>query len=161
MTTIKDKNSGRVVSLDEIVQKRPTFGKTVLIGGVFDILHPGHIEHMRDAKSLGDTLIVHVTSDARVRKKKGPTRPIQNEAARASIVSAIRYVDYVFIHDLPHYTPALITEIKPDILYLNEEAVSADILSQLQNLDKEVTVVISNLAKKTSTSSIVDKISQR
>jgi D-beta-D-heptose 7-phosphate kinase/D-beta-D-heptose 1-phosphate adenosyltransferase len=147
-----------ICSLSDIVRERPTLKKVVLIGGVFDILHAGHIEHLKEAKSHGSTLIVHVTSDKRVREKKGSKRPIVSEQERAKIIAAIRYVDYVFIGDVPHYSHAILEAIKPDIVFLNYEAVSPAIREYLDQADAHTKVVVSDTPKTISTSDIVSKI---
>jgi rfaE bifunctional protein nucleotidyltransferase chain/domain len=73
--------------------------KTIWVNGCFDILHPGHIELLRYARSLGDSLIVGIDSDTRVKLLKGHDRPINNQEYRKLMLSAIRYVDQVFIFD--------------------------------------------------------------
>jgi D-beta-D-heptose 7-phosphate kinase / D-beta-D-heptose 1-phosphate adenosyltransferase len=100
--------------------------------GTFDLVHPGHISSMRQAKSHCDYLIVAINSDASVKRYKGPTRPVQDEAMRATIISALEMVDMVVIfeEDTPY---ELIKAIKPDVLakggqYKLEEVVGYDIL---------------------------------
>jgi D-beta-D-heptose 7-phosphate kinase/D-beta-D-heptose 1-phosphate adenosyltransferase len=91
-------------------------GKTVVFtNGVFDLLHPGHIRYLQQARRLGDALIVGVNSDRSVRAIKGPQRPITPEAERAEIVAALECVDaaVVFDEETPH---ALIAALQPDIL---------------------------------------------
>ena len=84
--------------------------------GVFDILHPGHIRYLRDARALGDLLIVGINSDRSARALgKAPDRPINTEAERAEVLSALTAVDAVVVFDeeTPH---EIITLIQPDIL---------------------------------------------
>src|SRR5687767_7750558 len=90
-------------------------GTVVLTNGVFDLLHPGHVRYLRDARALGDTLIVGVNSDRSVRANKGPARPITPEVERAELLASLRSVDAVtvFDEDTPH---ALITAVQPDVL---------------------------------------------
>jgi rfaE bifunctional protein nucleotidyltransferase chain/domain len=91
-------------------------GKTVVFtNGVFDLLHPGHIRYLQQARRLGDALIVGVNSDRSVRAIKGPRRPITPEAERAEIVAALECVDaaVVFDEETPH---ALIAVLQPDVL---------------------------------------------
>lgn len=71
--------------------------KIVTTNGCFDILHPGHIEMLRQAKSYGDYLIVCMNSDASVRRLKGAGRPIHNQDYRKKMLESIRYVDEVRI----------------------------------------------------------------
>jgi rfaE bifunctional protein nucleotidyltransferase chain/domain len=89
--------------------------KIVFTNGCFDLLHPGHIRLLEQAKSLGDKLIVGINSDSSVRKNKGANRPVISEDERAEILAALDAVDYVVIFNEP--TPReLITAILPDIL---------------------------------------------
>jgi rfaE bifunctional protein nucleotidyltransferase chain/domain len=82
---------------------------------VFDLLHPGHVRYLQQARQLGDALIVGVNSDASVRRNKGPSRPITPEAERAEILAALACVDAVVIFD--EDTPAeIVRAIQPDVL---------------------------------------------
>ena len=90
--------------------------KIVFTNGVFDILHPGHIRYLRDARALGDLLIVGVNSDRSVKAlNKAPDRPINPEHERAEVLAALASVDAVVIFDeeTPH---EIISAIQPDIL---------------------------------------------
>ena len=71
--------------------------KVVLCHGVFDLIHPGHIIHFQEAKSLGDILIVSITSQEYVRK--GPDRPYFNNEMRIKFLTAIEYIDYVMVSE--------------------------------------------------------------
>lgn len=86
----------------------------VFTNGCFDILHIGHVRYLKDAKKLGDILIVGVNSDKSVKIIKGALRPITTENDRAEILSSLYFVDYVIIFDeqIPY---SLINLIKPDI----------------------------------------------
>jgi rfaE bifunctional protein nucleotidyltransferase chain/domain len=89
--------------------------RVVFTNGVFDILHPGHLRYLQQARALGDLLIIGLNSDASVRRNKGPERPINNEAERAEILEALECVDAVTVFD--EETPAeIIRAIQPDIL---------------------------------------------
>lgn len=83
--------------------------------GVFDLLHPGHVQYLEDVRAMGDFLVVGLNSDASVRRLKGPGRPLQDETARARILLGLRSVDAVvrFEEDTPL---ALITALRPDVL---------------------------------------------
>ena len=90
-------------------------GTVVFTNGVFDLLHPGHVRYLQDARQLGDALIVGVNSDRSVRANKGADRPITPEAERAEILLALECVDAVAIFD--EETPAdIIRRIQPDVL---------------------------------------------
>jgi len=89
--------------------------KLVFTNGVFDLLHPGHVRYLQAARAEGDALIVAVNSDRSVRAIKGSTRPINPEAERAEVLSALRCVDAVVIFD--EDTPAeIVRAIQPDVL---------------------------------------------
>ncbi|MBI3440993.1 MAG: D-glycero-beta-D-manno-heptose-7-phosphate kinase [Proteobacteria bacterium] len=100
--------------------------------GCFDLLHPGHLSSLRQAKAHCDFLIVAINSDASVQRLKGPTRPVQNQHARADILAALDLVDMVVVFD--EDTPLeLIKQIKPDVLikggqYKLEDVVGYDVV---------------------------------
>ncbi|MBY0495972.1 MAG: D-glycero-beta-D-manno-heptose 1-phosphate adenylyltransferase [Cyanobacteria bacterium] len=88
----------------------------VFTNGVFDILHPGHVRYLREARALGDKLIVAINSDRSVRALgKSPDRPINPENERAEVLRALACVDEVVIfdEDTPH---EIIKKLQPDIL---------------------------------------------
>ena len=90
-------------------------GTVVFTNGVFDILHPGHVRYLREARALGTALIVGVNSDRSVRAYKGPARPITPEGERAELLMALDVVDAVVVFDeeTPH---AIVTTVQPDVL---------------------------------------------
>ena len=90
-------------------------GRVVFTNGVFDLLHPGHVGYLRDARALGDALVVALNSDRSVRANKGPTRPVNPEGERAEVLLALASVDAVVIfdEDTPH---AIISLVQPDVL---------------------------------------------
>ena len=94
---------------------RPRDRRVVFTNGCFDVLHPGHVEHLAQAKALGDVLVVGLNSDASVRRLKGAGRPLVAEADRAAVLTALRSVDAVTLFD--EDTPlALISTLLPDVL---------------------------------------------
>ena len=101
--------------IKKIAEKLKRQGKKVVTcNGCFDILHPGHIYFLEQSKKQGDILIVGLNSDGSVKENKGPKRPINNENARAAVLSALDMVDYVVIFD--EKTPIKLLEaIKPDV----------------------------------------------
>jgi rfaE bifunctional protein nucleotidyltransferase chain/domain len=102
-------------AVDLVACVRGAGGTVVFTNGVFDILHPGHVRYLRQARSLGSTLIVGLNSDGSVRRNKGEGRPINPEAERAEVLAALEPVDAVVIFD--EDTPAeIIRAVQPDIL---------------------------------------------
>ncbi|HEY1913352.1 MAG TPA: D-glycero-beta-D-manno-heptose 1-phosphate adenylyltransferase [Vicinamibacterales bacterium] len=91
-------------------------GKTIVFtNGVFDLLHPGHLRYLQQARFLGDALIVGLNSDRSVRANKGPSRPVNPQDERAEMLEALACVDAVVVFD--EETPYnLILAIQPDVL---------------------------------------------
>ena len=103
-------------SLAEEVRRLRDSGKQVVFtNGCFDVLHPGHIRLLTEARRLGDALVVAINSDDSVRRLKGDSRPIFTESERAEALAALEVVNYVCIfgEDTPLET---IQTIRPDIL---------------------------------------------
>jgi rfaE bifunctional protein nucleotidyltransferase chain/domain len=88
--------------------------KIVFANGVFDLLHVGHVRYLQAARAEGDLLVVGINSDASTRKLKGDDRPILTERARATLVAALRAVDYVVIFDELDVN-SLLRELQPDV----------------------------------------------
>lgn len=110
---------GKIVSQEELVQlaarERRAGRRVVFTNGCFDLLHPGHVRCLADARALGDILVVAVNSDRSVRGNKGPERPLVGEQDRAEVLAALASVDYVTIFDEP--TPReLISRVLPSVL---------------------------------------------
>ena len=110
---------GRVYNREEILRQRHRWreeGKTVVFtNGCYDLLHPGHIRLLEEARSLGDVLVLGLNTDASVRRSKGPSRPILPQEERAKVALALEAVDGVVFFD--EDTPRdLIAALLPDIL---------------------------------------------
>jgi D-beta-D-heptose 7-phosphate kinase/D-beta-D-heptose 1-phosphate adenosyltransferase len=109
----------KILSLDQLQPIRAQLraaGRTVVFtNGCFDLLHPGHVRYLQEARRLGEVLIVALNSDRAVRELKGSTRPILQENERAEVMAALACVDYVVIFD--DVSPqATIAALLPDIL---------------------------------------------
>jgi cytidyltransferase-related domain len=94
--------------------------KIVLTSGTYDLFHVGHAEYLDRAKQLGDLLIVGVDSDAKVRQRKGPHRPVVPEKERIQILSHLRHVDAITIKSEKDGPNTLIKLVRPDVLVLSE-----------------------------------------
>jgi len=111
-------SGSKIRTLDQLTALRERWreeGRTIVwTNGCFDLLHVGHIRSFRDAKALGDVLVVGLNSDASVRSNKGDTRPVVNEADRAEVIAALEMVDYVTVFD--EQTPvSALARLQPDI----------------------------------------------
>ena len=156
-----DTNGALLSSRDQAAALAGTLrgaGKTVVFtNGVFDLLHPGHVRYLRQARALGDALIVGVNADASVRRNKGPDRPINSQDERAEVLAALDCVDAVVIFD--EDTPAeIIRAVQPDILvkgadWAADQIVGRDTVEARGGRVERVTV-----EEGYSTSSIVEKI---
>ncbi|HEV2447840.1 MAG TPA: adenylyltransferase/cytidyltransferase family protein [Candidatus Sulfopaludibacter sp.] len=109
----------RLYSRPELVEQRRRWraeGRSVVFtNGCYDLLHPGHIRLLEQARSKGDVLILALNSDAGVRRAKGPSRPLLDETERIEVALALEAVDAVTLFD--EDTPReLIAEVLPDVL---------------------------------------------
>jgi rfaE bifunctional protein nucleotidyltransferase chain/domain len=110
---------GKIVSQEELIQvtarEKRDGRRVVFTNGCFDLLHPGHVRCLADARALGDVLVVAVNSDRSVRVNKGPERPLVAEQDRAEVLAALASVDFVTIFD--ESTPReLISRVLPSVL---------------------------------------------
>ena len=133
-------------------------GKVVFTNGVFDILHPGHIDLLTSARAEGDVLIVGVNTDESVRRlNKGADRPVRPERDRTYVLAALEMVDAVVL--FPENTPQLLVEaLQPDVIvkggdYSEETVVGADVVRA-----RGGRVVIVPLTAGQSTTSIIHKM---
>ncbi len=96
--------------------------KIVFTSGCFDILHYGHICHLKESRSLGDLLVVAINSDESIKRLKGNSKPIIPEWQRIRVLQSLRYVDFIFLFeedDVCNYFNIL----KPDCFTIGEESV--------------------------------------
>ena len=95
--------------------------KIIWTNGCFDILHTGHIELLKFAKSKGDFLFVGIDSDKRVKNLKGEKRPINSQWDRKKMLESIKYVDKVFIFDDEHNMEEILIDNKIDLIVIGDE----------------------------------------
>ena len=125
--------------------------------GVFDLLHPGHVRYLQEARRLGDALIVGVNSDRSVRANKGPNRPINSAAERVEILLALDAVDAAAIFD--EDTPfAIITRIQPDVLVKGADWGADNIVGRDVVERRGGRVVRVELAQGFSTTGLIGKV---
>ena len=138
--------------LPKIVSK-----KIVFTNGCFDLLHPGHLEYLKESSLLGDILIVGLNSDRSISKIKGNLRPINNFFFRSTMLSYFEFIDFIFEFD--DDTPEnLIKSSKPNVLvkgsdYFVQEIVGADFVKSLGG-----EVILISFLEGFSSSKIIDKI---
>ena len=109
----------KILSLDQLLIERDRLRRLgrriVFTNGCFDLIHPGHVRYLQEARRLGDALIVALNSDRSVRELKGEKRPILDQNERAEVMAALGCVDYVTIFD--ESTPrVVIAALLPDVL---------------------------------------------
>jgi len=150
--------ASKVMNWDSVVQWRETVpGPVVFTNGVFDLLHPGHIEVLDMARREGAALVVGLNSDDSVKRLKGPARPVRNTAERAVVLAGLEAVDAVVVFD--EDTPfALVQRLQPDVIvkggdYTPENIVGADVVTA-----RGGRVVVVPLVAGQSTTSIIEKL---
>jgi len=133
-------------------------GRTVVFtNGVFDLLHPGHVRYLRDARALGDVLIVALNSDRSVRSNKGQDRPVNPEGERAEVLLALASVDAAVIFDeaTPH---AIISAIQPDVLVKGSDWGPDNIVGRDVVEARGGRVVRMDLAPGFSTTALIERV---
>lgn len=151
--------AAKVLKVDEMLRRfrRPRTQRVVFTNGCFDLLHRGHVEYLHRARTLGDCLVVGLNADASVRRLKGPSRPINSELDRATVLAGLAAVDAVciFRHDTPL---ELIRGLLPDVLvkggdYRRDTIVGAD---EVEAAGGEV--IVAPLVPGRSTTSILSQL---
>jgi rfaE bifunctional protein nucleotidyltransferase chain/domain len=127
--------------------------------GVFDLLHPGHIDLLVAARGTADALIVGVNSDDSVRRLKGPGRPVRSAAERAFVLAAVEWVDLVvvFSEDTPL---ELVKALKPDVIVKGGDYTEATIVGATEVKSWGGRVVVVPLTTGQSTTAIIRKLSE-
>lgn len=132
-------------------------GRVVFTNGVFDLLHPGHVDVVLGARRLGDALVVGVNSDASVKRLKGPTRPVRGAAERCYVLAALEAVDavVVFEEDTPF---ELIGALRPDVLVKGGDYSESSMVGANEVRAWGGEVVVVPLTPGHSTTSIIEKL---
>jgi D-glycero-beta-D-manno-heptose 1-phosphate adenylyltransferase len=132
-------------------------GRIAFTNGVFDLLHPGHVDVLLGARRHGDALVVGVNSDESVRRLKGPGRPVRNVAERCYVLAALAMVDAVVVFDQD--TPLeLITELRPDVLVKGGDYSESSIVGASDVRGWGGTVAIIPLTPGHSTTSTIERL---
>ena len=156
--------SRRVLSRSDaasFAQRLRDAGKTVVFtNGVFDLVHPGHVRYLREARALGDALIVGVNADESVRRNKGESRPVTREDERAELIAALACVDAVTVFG--EDTPAeIIRAIQPDVLVKGADWAADQIVGRDTVEARGGKVVRIAVEEGYSTSALLNKIRAR
>ena len=150
--------TSKLLTRAELVDRlgRPRGQRVVFTNGCFDILHRGHAEYLRAARSLGDLLVVGLNSDDSVRRLKGPSRPVNLQEDRAYVLASLEVVDVVvvFEEDTPR---ELIAALLPDVLVKGGDYRLEDIVGAREVTAAGGEVVIAPLVPGRSTTSILQR----
>jgi rfaE bifunctional protein nucleotidyltransferase chain/domain len=122
--------------LKEIARRQTQGERVVFTNGVFDLLHLGHVRYLREARDLGDLLVVALNSDASARQLKGPTRPIIGEAERAETLAALAAVDYVAVF-ADATAERLVSLLRPDVYVKGADYAGASARERTQIVSPE------------------------
>jgi rfaE bifunctional protein nucleotidyltransferase chain/domain len=132
-------------------------GQVVFTNGVFDLLHPGHIDVLLGARACGDALIVGINSDASVRRLKGPERPVRSTAERAYVLAALAAVDCVVVFD--EDTPLEIVRVlQPDVIVKGGDYGPSTVVGAAETRARGGSVVIIPLTPGHSTTATIAKL---
>ena len=152
---------GKIVSQDELIlltaREKRNGRRVVFTNGCFDLLHPGHVRCLAEARALGDLLVVAVNSDSSVRGNKGPERPLVPQGDRAEVLAALSSVDYVTIFDEPTPRP-LIVRVLPSVLVKGADWGPNEVVGREEVEAAGGQVVSIPLAPGYSTTNLLEKI---
>ncbi len=147
------------VLLDELRKRRQKGQRIVMTNGCFDLLHPGHLASLQEARELGDCLVVGLNSDISVQQLKGAHRPVVNEQGRAAMLTALECVDYVVLFDEVSVEP-LVRRILPDVLAKAAQYAPDQVVGYQVVQANGGEVVCTKMHNDYSTTSIIQKIQQ-
>ncbi len=136
--------------------------RVVMTNGCYDLLHPGHIVHLQQARDLGEALFVAINSDRSVREIKGPTRPVYNEMQRALVLSALECVTVVLVFDSA--SPQSVMEVLRPEVYVKGGDYTLDTINQEERALLEsqgAAIHILPLIEDFSTTGIIQQLQHR
>lgn len=148
----------KIFTLEQAIAWRSAIdGRVVFTNGVFDLLHPGHLDVLRAARAQGDALIVGLNSDESVRRLKGPERPIRNDQDRSYLLAALEVVDAVTVFE--QETPLeLIRALRPDVLVKGGDYSVDTVVGAADVTARGGDIVIVPLTAGHSTSSTIERL---
>jgi D-beta-D-heptose 7-phosphate kinase/D-beta-D-heptose 1-phosphate adenosyltransferase len=155
----ENKFASRHAALEQVARWRHLGKKIAFTNGCFDLLHPGHVSLLDQARSQCDKLVVGLNSDASVKRLKGETRPVQTETSRGTVLASLAAVDLVVIFE--EDTPLeLIKALKPDVLvkgadYSVDQVVGGDFVTSIGGR-----VFLADLKKGHSTTSTIARMAK-
>ena len=135
-------------------------GRVVFTNGVFDLLHPGHVDVLVGARACGDALVVGVNSDASVKRLKGPERPVRSEGERAYVLAALEAVDAITVFEQD--TPLeLVRLLQPDVIVKGGDYAPDTVVGGAEVRARGGDVIIVPLTPGHSTTSTIDRLRAR
>jgi D-glycero-beta-D-manno-heptose 1-phosphate adenylyltransferase len=135
-------------------------GRVVFTNGVFDLLHPGHVDVLLGARARGDALVVGLNSDASVKRLKGPDRPVRSEGERAYVLAALEAVDAVTLFEQD--TPLeLVQLLQPDVIVKGGDYAPDTVVGAKEVRARGGDVVIIPLTPGHSTTLTIDRLRGR
>jgi len=140
-----------------VAEARSKGRRVVFTSGIFDLLHPGHVRYLEEARALGDLLIVGLSADESVRRNKGPGRPVTPQDERGEVLAALASVDAVVVFS-EDTAADIIRRIQPDILVKGADLPADQIVGRDIVEARGGRVVMLPLEPGYSTSSIVERI---
>jgi rfaE bifunctional protein nucleotidyltransferase chain/domain len=151
-------SASKVMSWNTMRDWRAEFwGRVAFTNGVFDLLHPGHVDVIQAARAAGDALVVGINSDESVRRLKGDSRPIRSQVERAYVIGALESVDVVTVFD--EDTPLeLIRCLLPDVLVKGGDYTEATIVGAGEVRARGGDVIVVPLTAGQSTTSIIERM---
>ncbi|HEX6588178.1 MAG TPA: D-glycero-beta-D-manno-heptose 1-phosphate adenylyltransferase [Longimicrobiales bacterium] len=151
----------KIVDRDSLIRalRRPRAQRVVFTNGVFDILHPGHVQYLYEARALGDLLVVALNTDDSVRRLKGPERPLNAQDSRAFVLAGLACVDRVtfFGEDTPR---ELIGALLPDVLVKGGDYRVEDVVGRAEVEATGGVVRVLQFREGHSTTGLVNRIRQ-
>ncbi len=133
--------------------------KLVTTNGSFDLIHPGHLIILEEAKNQGDILIVGLNSDKSVKSYKGEKRPIISEENRAKMLASLKCVDYVIVLDKPEISIPLIELVKPTV-HVNGSEYGKNCIESEKVKEINARLHLVNKINNLSTTNIIKKIKE-